>query len=182
MKKLILASCLLGTSSVFADACTFNLTFNNKWNNFKNWTIVITDVSNPELQEVVGGQLLYYGKFPDSGTLKVPVPNCSKNTQIGLFAHAPGRSVAIESAPMNSDSGVHAQAFAPNSFLEGMSHCVGDIAPTDWTNINLEVGSIGKPGDFLFTASPTGSEPDSWTKAQLNATCKNPELNPGGTD
>ncbi|STY28011.1 Uncharacterised protein [Legionella wadsworthii] len=177
MKKLIMLSSLLFTSTVFADSCTFNLTFNDKWTNFKNWIIIITDVSSPGIQEVVGGPQLFYGKFPDSGTLKVPVPNCTKSTQIGLFAHAPGKAPVTDSGVLsNTNSGLKPQAYAPNSFLEGMAHCVGDINPGDLNNINLEVGSIGKPGDFAFTSKPAGSEPDSWTKAQLGVTCKNNEL------
>ncbi|HHF7373907.1 hypothetical protein [Legionella bozemanae] len=178
MRKILLASCFLFTSTVFADDCTFNLTFNSKWANFKNWIIIITDISNPDVKEVVGGPLLSYGKYPESNTLTVKVPNCTKSTQLGLFAHGPGKSTSTvnETSNNTSNTGFKVQAFAPNSFLEGMSRCVGDISPQDKKNIELIVGSIGDPGDFAFTTKPTGNEPDSWTKAQLGVVCQNPHV------
>ncbi|KTD42627.1 hypothetical protein [Legionella parisiensis] len=178
MRKILLASCLLFTSGAFADSCTFNLKFNAKWANFKNWIIIITDVSNPDVKEVVGGPLLSYGKYPENDTLVVKVPNCTKSTQLGLFAHAPGKTTAAvnEASSNTNDTSFKVQAFAPNSFLEGMSRCVGDISPQSNSNIELTVGSIGDPGDFAFTTKPTGSEPDSWTKAQLGVVCQNPHV------
>ncbi|AWN72704.1 hypothetical protein LEAN103870_03390 [Legionella anisa] len=178
MKKLLLASCLLVTSTVFADTCTFNLKFNTKWANFKNWIIIITDVSNPDVKEVVGGPTLFYGKYPENDTLKIDVPNCTKSTQIGLFAHAPGKSstASVNEASSTSNTGFKVQAFAPNSFLEGMARCVGDISPQSNSNIELVVGSIGDPGDFAFTSKSSSSEQDSWTKAQLGVVCQNPHL------
>lgn len=178
MRKLLLASCLLVTSSVFAETCTFNLKFNSKWANYKNWIIIITDISAPDVKEVVGGPFLFYGKYPSDDKLKIDVPNCTKSTQIGLFAHAPGKSTAAvnEASSNTGGTGFKVQAYAPNSFLEGMSRCVGDISPQSNSNIELTVGSIYEPGDFAFTTKPTGSELDSWTKDQLGVVCQNPHV------
>jgi hypothetical protein len=191
MKKLILASLLLGTSlctsTGFAEACHFTITLNSVWKSFPLWTIIITDVTGDTIYEAVGGpQLVYDGKTTKTENVKLyaTVNDCSNKTQLGFFGHAGLTGFSTNIAPSqtsdlnvtsSSDSGFQVMGGAAN-VLTGISKCVGDLTKTDaedGVNIEVNLGNPNLPGDFFFGGSGS-SGANKWSKTELGAVCNNP--------
>lgn len=179
MKKFVLGTLFLCTSTAFTADCNFNLHFNGTWTSFKHWVVTIVDVTNST--EVVGGFPVYYqGFYPTTNLISFTVKNCTNKTQLGIFGHSPG--LPGKGASNDESASLESMAYEPNVFLEGMSRCVGDFSPdpSTWSNLTLTVGNPidpgARPNNFEFTRPGDPYYRLSWSKSQLEVTCKNAGL------